>query len=225
LNKVRIWLSLKLFILLFKILNWERIESKFLLWRSLQCFTEDNFKANWKVINKWKLTWQYVLILLLAIFSICPFQSWLLQMMCPGCSFFSFGSNKFIHSFFLKFWYVTLRISFSFTSIQNFFFSLSLFVCAIYCDPICSTCVWFHQHFTSSFCMSRTQKDTDDLTVFFALLLGSALVKDVLKTLMKLTPRVNVTNLFRHSFLARKSQKCKNSVKLSISFCAFGICV
>jgi len=34
---------------------------------------------------------------------------------------------------------------------------------------------------------------------------------------------VNFTNIFTYSFYARSSQKCKNSVKLLVSFYAFGI--
>ncbi len=36
---------------------------------------------------------------------------------------------------------------------------------------------------------------------------------------------VDLTNIFTSSFYAHRSQKCKNSVKTSISFCAYGICM
>jgi hypothetical protein len=51
----------------------------------------------------------------------------------------------------------------------------------------------FHQHFTSSFCMRRSQKckKTDNLIVFFPLY-GSFRLKAVRKTLMKLTPSGDV---------------------------------
>jgi len=45
----------------------------------------------------------------------------------------------------------------------------------------------FHQHFMSSFFAQRSQKDTDDLTVFFALW-RSARQKSARKTLVKSTP-------------------------------------
>jgi len=45
--------------------------------------------------------------------------------------------------------------------------------------------------------------------------------KIVNKMLMKLTPLVYFTNIFTSSFYTRSSQKCKNSVKLSVSFYAF----
>ncbi len=38
-----------------------------------------------------------------------------------------------------------------------------------------------------------------------------------------ITPGVDFTNIFMYSFYARSSQKRKNSVKLSVSFYAFGI--
>jgi len=40
---------------------------------------------------------------------------------------------------------------------------------------------------------------------------------------MKLTPGVNFTNIFTHSFYARRSQRCKKTVKSSVSSCAFGM--
>ncbi len=43
------------------------------------------------------------------------------------------------------------------------------------------------------------------------------------KTLMKLTPGLSFTNIFTNSFYACSSQKCQNSVKLSVTFYAFGI--
>ncbi len=39
-----------------------------------------------------------------------------------------------------------------------------------------------------------------------------------------LIPGVNFTNMFTSSFYLCRSQKRKNSVKSSVSFCAFGIC-
>jgi len=58
------------------------------------------------------------------------------------------------------------------------------------------------------------------------MLLGSAHVKAVSKVLMmKLSPVLNFTNKFTLKFYAHKSQKRKNSVKLSVPFYTFGICV
>jgi len=53
--------------------------------------------------------------------------------------------------------------------------------------------------------------------------LGSVYVKAERKLLMKLTLGLSFTNTFMYSFYALSSQKRKNSVKLSVSFCAFGI--
>jgi hypothetical protein len=41
--------------------------------------------------------------------------------------------------------------------------------------------------------------------------------------LTKLTPEVDFTFIFTRSFYVSRSQKHSNSVKLSVSFCAFGI--
>jgi hypothetical protein len=45
------------------------------------------------------------------------------------------------------------------------------------------------------------------------------------KMLMKLTTGINFTQHFTCSCYAHRSQKCKNTVKLSVFFCAFEICV
>jgi len=73
--------------------------------------------------------------------------------------------------------------------------------------------------FTSVLC-----KKTDGLAVFFVLF-GSVHIKAVHKTLVKLTPGVNFINIFTCSFYTGSSPKCKNSVKSSESFYAFGIYV
>ncbi len=67
-------------------------------------------------------------------------------------------------------------------------------------------------HLRSAFyaCRSRKRKKTDDLTVLFTLL-GSARVKAVCRTLVKLTPgrfRQHLTQ----SFYAQRSQICKKTV-------------
>jgi len=52
----------------------------------------------------------------------------------------------------------------------------------------------------------------------------STAAKATCKRLVKLTPAVDFTNMLRHSFYVRKSQKQKRTFKSSVSFCAFGIC-
>jgi len=55
---------------------------------------------------------------------------------------------------------------------------------------LCHTRGWFHQSFTSSFCVRRSQKrkkDTDDLTVFFTLW-GSAHIKALSKHVGEIDP-------------------------------------
>jgi len=58
---------------------------------------------------------------------------------------------------------------------------------------------------------------------FFALS-GFVHVKAACRSMMKLVKSgVDYTNMFMHIFYVRRSQKRKNSVKLSLSFCALGI--
>ncbi len=66
----------------------------------------------------------------------------------------------------------------------------------------------------------KVQKRQSSCQSFFALL-GSAHVKSVHTMLMKLIPGVNI---YTGGFYTRSSPKRKNSVKLSVSFYAYGIC-
>jgi len=76
----------------------------------------------------------------------------------------------------------------------------------------------FHQHFTYEFYVRTSFRQ---LFSIYVLALGRNLYKKfVHKTLMKLTPEVNFTNMFKSSFYMHRSQKRKKTVKSQVSFCA-----
>jgi hypothetical protein len=67
----------------------------------------------------------------------------------------------------------------------------------------------------------KAQKDTYDISVFFTLLRSTS-VKAVCKTLMKLTPVVNLINVLRTAFLHVDLECAKKTIKSAVSFGAFG---
>jgi len=70
----------------------------------------------------------------------------------------------------------------------------------------------------------NSAKNTTNLSVFFTLL-GSAHVKAARKMLMKYITGVNFTNMFTSSFYLLRSQRYKNTVKLTVFLCFWDLCV
>jgi len=75
----------------------------------------------------------------------------------------------------------------------------------------------FHQRFMNIFYARRSQKckKIDNLTVIFTHS-GSARAKAACKTLMKLSPGVNFTNVLWASFTEEDPESAKKTVKLSV---------
>jgi len=80
----------------------------------------------------------------------------------------------------------------------------------------------FTNNLWASFKHADPQKGKKDWCIFCAF--GIYVHKCSPKTLMKLIPGVIKINMFTHSFCKSSSQKCKNLVKPSVSFCPFRIC-
>jgi len=81
----------------------------------------------------------------------------------------------------------------------------------------------FHQHFTRSFYMQRSQKRNKDwwLHCIFELL-GSVWVKAAHKMLVKSTPGLNFINVLLTAFTLPDPKSIKKTVKLSIFFTLLG---